>query len=170
MKRLIPLMLLSWLACGRNETIQSSLTAADGGTANPVVWQTPTVSLTADDFWIVADGQRFAGTPVDFTIHSDPGDPTYTTLELVWTEHDVEMRLNIYFSADPTGWRSSEIRTYNAQPAPASDWLYYYGTFFASPIGAPFRGDIDLTNDPGDPYRGELHIHGLVLSTTLTGQ
>ena len=30
-----------------------------GLSPNPVAWHTPTVSLTADDFWIMADGQRY---------------------------------------------------------------------------------------------------------------
>jgi hypothetical protein len=46
----------------------------------------------------------------------------------------------------------------------------YYGSFFASPIGKAFRGDVDLTNDPADATRGELHMHGLTLTTTLTGK
>ena len=28
-----------------------------GPSPNPVAWHTPTVSLTADDFWIMADGR-----------------------------------------------------------------------------------------------------------------
>jgi hypothetical protein len=100
--------------------------------------------------------------------HSDPGFGTYTTLELIWTEGGREMRYFIYFSANASGWWSSEMRTYNGQTGLA-DWLYYDGTFFQSPLGAAFHGDIDLTNAAGDPYRGELHLHGLVLSTTLSG-
>jgi hypothetical protein len=174
LKRLAPFLLLSLMACGRDETIRSELTAVegppDGGALNPVAWKTPFVSLKADDFWIVADGQRFTGQGAEFALNSDPGNAEYTTLEVVWMEGGVEMRLNIYFAADPTGWWSGEMRTYNAQPAPNSDWLFYSGTFFASSIGAPFRGDIDLTNDATNLYRGELHMHGVVLSTTLAGQ
>ena len=58
--------------------------------------------------------------------------------------------------------------TYNGQQ-PYSDWLYYYGKFFQSPIGHVFAGNLDLTNDPADTIRGELHLRGLTLSTTLTG-
>ena len=140
---------------------------ADAAAPNPVTWQTPTVSLTASDFWIVADGQRFSGSG-GIEVNGDPGDGRYTTLELTWHENDREMRFFTYFSADASGWWSGEMRTYNGQ-VPFADWLYYHGTFFTSPIGTPFRGDLDLTNAAGDPYRGELHLHGLLLSTTLTG-
>jgi hypothetical protein len=170
MKPLIPLMLLSLVACGRNETIRSPLVADEGATPNPVAWQTPTVSLTAEDFWIVANGQRFTGIGAAIDIGGEPSHSTYTTLELEWMEHDVEMRLFIYFAADPTGWWSYEMRTYDAQPTLIPNWLYYRGPFFGSALGATFQGDLDLTNAADDPYRDELHLHGLALSTTLTGQ
>jgi hypothetical protein len=139
-----------------------------GLSPNPVAWHTPTVSLTADDFWIMADGQRYTSASAFVSVHSDPGWATYTTLELVWTENGREMRMFIYFYANSTSWWSDEIRTYNGQTG-YGDWLYYYGTFFASPIGSAYRGNIDITNIATDQFRGELHMHGLVLSTTLSG-
>ena len=144
----------------------SDATDGNAPASNPVAWQTSTVSLAADNFWIVADGQTFTGNAA-VDVRSDPGDPTYTTLELIWTEHQREMRFNAYFSADATGWWSSEMRTYDAQPV--GDWLFYQGAFFRSPLGATFHGDVDLTNAPTDAIRGELHLRGLALSTTLTG-
>jgi hypothetical protein len=139
----------------------------DTSTPNPVAWQTQTVALSASNFWILADGERFNGT-AGIDVHSDPGSGTYTTLELTWSENSREMRFFIYFSADASGWQSNEMRTYDGQPSPA-DWLYYRGAYFASPIGVPFHGDLDLTNAADDPYPGELHLRGLVLSTALTG-
>ena len=138
---------------------------------NPVAWKTDTVSLAADDFWIVADGLRFTSKVAAVDVNSDPGlatDSTYTTLELIWMENGREMRLNIYFHADPSSWWSDEMRTFNAQVTNPT-WLFYMGTFFKSAIGATYRGDVNLTNAADDPFRGELHFHGLVLSTTLTG-
>jgi hypothetical protein len=136
--------------------------------AGPVSFKTATVSLQALQFWIVADGKCYTSAPAKVQVHSDPGGGTYTTLELTWNENNREMRYFIYFTADRAGWWSAEMRTYNGQQ-PYSDWLYYYGTFFKATIGQPFVGDIDLVNDPQDKIRGELHLHGLTLSTTLTG-
>ncbi len=149
--------------------IGMGLMAAAGGCSSsgtgPVAWKTDTVSLTASEFWIVADGQTYAGSGSAVDVHSDPGDPTYTTLELIWTEHGREMRYFTYFHADGRQWWSDEMRTFDAQPS--SDWLFYHGTYFSSPVGAAFHGDVDLTNDATDSIRGELHLHGLALSTTL---
>jgi hypothetical protein len=132
--------------------------------ANPVAWSTSTVSLTASDFWIVADGQTYLANPNAVDVHSDPGDSMYTTLELVWTERGREMRFFTYFYSDGSSkWWSNEMRTYDGQPS--GDWLFYTGMFFQSPYGSPFRGDVDLKNDASDSIRGELHLHGLVLST-----
>jgi hypothetical protein len=142
-----------------------------GGTTelNPVSWQTSTASLTADDFLIVADGKHFTAKGATVEVNSDPGSSDSTTLELEWEEQSVEMRLNLYISADPQHWWVSEMRTYNAQTSSDADWLTYDGPFFKSPIGTTYSGDVNLTNDASDPYRGELHIHGMKLSTTLTG-
>ncbi len=101
-------------------------------------------------------------------VHSDPGSPDYTTLELEWEENDREMRFYAYFSADAKSWWADEIRTYDGQVD--ADWLWYTGPFFKSPIGQPFKGDVDLMNDKSDRIRGEIHIHGLTLSTSLTGR
>jgi hypothetical protein len=135
-------------------------------TGAPVAWQTPTAALSAREFSIVANGLCFTSSGATVDVHSDPGTSTYTTLELIWTEHAREMRFFLYLSADASGWWSSEIRTYNAQPS--ADWIHYEGPFFHSPQGSPYSGDVDLV-DPSIPPRGELHLHGLQLSTTLSG-
>jgi hypothetical protein len=137
--------------------------------APAVKWQTSTVSLQADAFWIVANGQCYTSRGVAVQVHSDPGGSQYTTLELVWTELGRQMRFFIYLYADSSSWWSDEMRTYDGQQ-PYSDWLMYHGQFFTSPIGQPFHGHIDLTNDPQDAIRGELHLHGLTVSTTMTGK
>lgn len=135
--------------------------------ANPVSWTTPNASLSADDFWIVANGQRFTATVArDLEVHSDPGDLDYTTLELTWHEVGREMRLFIYFKADATHWWSEEVRTYDGQ-SPA-EWLYYDGIFFRAPLGSPFEGDVDLGNNgPDDRFRGTIHFKNLRLNTTF---
>jgi hypothetical protein len=140
---------------------------ADGGQKNPVSWMTETVTLTASDFWIVADGQVYGKDRAGLDIHSDPGSPTYTTLELTWTERGNPMRFFIYLHADPSHWWSDEMRTYDGQSD--GDWLFYRGTYFSAPIGQTFHGDLDLTNAAEDQFRGELHLHGLALSTTMRG-
>jgi hypothetical protein len=145
--------------------------AAPTGPCNgpPVAWKTGTVSLTADAFWIVADGQCYSSRGAAVEVHSDPGHSRYTTLELIWTEAGREMRWFIYLRADASGWWSEEMRTYDGH-LPDSDWLYYYGKFFASPIGQAFQGDLVLANDVQDKIRGQLHLLGLTLSTTMSGR
>ena len=133
-----------------------------------LAWRTPTVSFQAESFGILADGHCYTSATAKVDVNGDPGDSRYTTLELEWNENNREMRYFIYFGADRSGWWSDEMRTYDGQE-PHGDWLYYYGAFFKSPIGGTFAGSIDLQNDKDDTIRGELHVHGLTLSTTLTG-
>ncbi len=134
-------------------------------------WQTRTVSFAATSLVIDAGSQRFFGSP-DSIVSSDPGSPTYTTLEVIWREHDTEMRLNFYLAADETTWWVSEIRTYDGRPmgeipgtAGSADWITYRGTFFRTPLGEPFVGDVDLSSSEGH-VAGRLRIEDLSLSFT----
>jgi hypothetical protein len=132
--------------------------------ANPVSWHTRTVSLTADDFWIDIEGKRFTARVTPVSVSGDPGHELYTSLEIEWHEHGREMRLFIYLRSDGNRWWTDEIRTYDGRDP--SEWVYYYGRQFDTPLGQPFVGDVELVNNgPEDRARAILHFRGLKLST-----
>ena len=139
-----------------------------GGTAEepgppPIVIQTDVVQLSADEFWIDADGLRFKGaTPV--SVHSDSSE-THRTFELAWLENGREMRMNFYFESDGGTWWVREIRTYDGrQPG---EWVTALGRFFPSPMGVPWTGDVDLQlTQPELGTSATLHIGDMTLSTT----
>ncbi|MFP5375983.1 MAG: hypothetical protein ACLGIO_04260 [Acidimicrobiia bacterium] len=125
-------------------------------TAVPAAFQVETrqVSLSADAVAIDAGGLRFA-TAAPVQVHSDPGIPKeYTTLELTWREHGVEMRLFVYFSSDGRDWWSDEIRTYDGRVD--GEWITYRGDFFRRPLGTPFVGDFEVS-EPA-PGTGRLRL------------
>ena len=133
-----------------------------GSNGNPVHWQTDVVELTAEDFWIEADGRRFTASVPRVSVSSDHGNATYRTLEVTWQEHGVEMRLNLYFGGDQQSWWVRKIRIYNGRTP--GDWVTvgddpgWIGTWFKAPRGGLAVGDLDLSA-PG----GALHIAGLTL-------
>lgn len=143
-------------------------------TNHPIWWETSSAILRADDFYIDTNGQRFFGTPDPGTtlrLGSDPPngtDPDSTTLEATWTEHGVEMRLNIYFERTGGAWRAYEIRTYNGQTP--GDWVYYNFAGAGSAIGTPTTtiGDWDFVNTPQSRYSGQLHLNTIYLQAFLT--
>jgi hypothetical protein len=108
-------------------------------TDNAVEWVTETVSLTASNFYITAGGKVFTADVDEVDVSSDPGDEEYTTLELEWIEHDVVMRLNIYFEADGETWQAFEMRTYNG--ADEGDWVYYEDGYFTTPLGEAYADE-----------------------------
>jgi hypothetical protein len=163
MKRLInmlAILLMMSSACSKNN---------NNGSKNPVSWNTDYVQLEADDFFIIADNDTFFA-DVDsnsMSIFSDPGDSAYTTLEVIWQEKGVEMRLFIYFIADGTDWWSEEFRTYDGQPSP--DWIYYYGTFFKSHLGSQYAGDFEQSDSTSvNNYHGKIYFENLRLRAFLT--
>lgn len=133
-------------------------------------WTTPVVDLSADAFSVEANDLVFTyegGAPQ--SVGSDPGGPDYWTLEIVWTEHDREQRLNLYFGSDGSDWWLDEIRTYDGYEP--GEWMYAYGRSFKTPLGEAYEGDlrIDLLGegrprDASNRVPGVLTIEGLRLT------
>jgi hypothetical protein len=119
--------------------------------AQGVGWTTERVALTADDFRLDVSDLEF-GVDVWPQLDSNPG-MEYWTLEVIWFEHDVEQRLNMYFGSDGTDWWVDEIRTYDGYDP--GEWVFAYGPFFQTPLGEAFEGDVTVEllgeGRPGDP-------------------
>ena len=98
----------------------------ESSTTTSLNWNTGHVSLTADNFYLVANGQRFSEPFTNLSLTSDAptadGD-NYTTLEATWTENGLPMRLSMYFKHDGTDWWSNELRIYNGENP--GDWIYF---------------------------------------------
>jgi hypothetical protein len=139
--------------------------------ANPVAWSTRYVTLTGDDFGIEAGARRFTAANAQVLVHSDPGDATYRSLELGWLEGGVEMRLYLYFAADARDWWVTQIRTYDGLPnTTGSNWIYYEGPFFRTPLGQPYQGDVEIGSSSSDNgIAGHLTITGLTLRAFAAG-
>jgi hypothetical protein len=144
--------------------------ASPAGGGNAVRWTTDVVDLQASDFWIDAAGRRFVGS-AEVRVTSDPGTATYRTLELTWSEHGAEMRLNIYFGGDGSRWWVDEIRTYDGTAA-SPDWLYYEAPGLGAALGQSWVGNLDLQSArASQPGRGSgrLHFGALQLSSRPAG-
>lgn len=156
------------LSSGDGERVTTRGSAATGSTtpglaAPAFVVETKQVSLQAAALTVeITDGRerRSFSAPAP-QVTGDPGTMNeYTTLELTWQEHDVEMRLYIYFRSDGTDWWSNEIRTYDGRKQ--GEWITYEGEFFRSKLGSPFTGDLDLqAKDHG--VTGRLRLTGMTL-------
>lgn len=132
---------------------------------SPVNWVTDRVSLQADDFFLIADNVTYTAKDANVSVHSDPVDYR-TTLELIWSENQKEMRLFMYFDKNNSNWWSGEIRTYNNQQP--GDWIYYTGHFFESPLGSTYNNQtLDLYSDPNNQLGGWIHFSNLRLKAFL---
>jgi hypothetical protein len=117
-------------------------------------------ALTADEFWIDVDGKRFTSAGAKLDLNSNSSE----TLEVVWTEHDVEMRLNVYFKADGNQWWSDEFRTYNGKAE--GEWVTFTGDFFRNSLGTPATGTFDATATEGG-VTSHIHIAGMRMQAFL---
>ncbi len=142
-----------------------ALRTAGSGAGASVHWTTPQVDLQADDFSITVDGVQYTAAGAAVDVHSDPGDPSYQTLELVWQEHGREMRWFIYFASCANQWWSNEMRTYNGKAA--GDWVTFHGDFFRRALGSTYSGDLDVTATEGG-VTSHLVAHGLRLQAFIT--
>lgn len=135
---------------------------ASAGTG--ISFVTNNVSFTADDLWIDVGGQRFTIAGAKVAVNTDPGTVLYTTLELTWTEHGVQMNVNIYFQSDGTQWWSDELRTYNGKAE--GDWVTFRGDFFRNALGTASTGTFDQTATENG-VTSHFHIDGLKLIAFL---
>jgi hypothetical protein len=119
------------------------------GSASPVHWSTDYVDLSAADFSIDVGGQTYTTAGAHVDLNSDPGDRSYQTLELDWTEHGHDMRWNIYFRSDGHEWWAFEMRTYNGRDGAGADRVTFPGEHFRTPLGQAYTGDLDLTASEG---------------------
>jgi len=127
------------------------------------------IRFHANGLAIDAGGQRFSLDPATATVHSDPGDAKYRTLEWTWQQNGVEMRLNLYFASDGARWWVSEVRTYDGRQR--GEWLTTTGRFFERPLGSAYEGPVDLTLPVAKPGGGvgRLRMDRLVLLPTFAG-
>jgi hypothetical protein len=136
-------------------------------------WTTPYAYLHAGDMTITANGKIFKGKSdpgTTISVGSDPGNPNYTTLEVIWKEHNVEMRMFAYFNAETITsggttyrrWWVNEIRTYNGNAQ--GDWIYYHRDQLSSVgvmgIGVPFVSS-NLVFTSNDGGVGEIQFSNL---------
>jgi hypothetical protein len=136
-----------------------------------VAWTTERVKLTADDFRLEVSDLVFGDDVWPQSLNSDPGDSDYWTLEVVWFEHELEQRLNMYFGSDGSDWWVDEIRTYDGHER--GEWVYAYGPFFSTPLGEAFEGDVTVEllgegrpEDPDDLVPAVLSFTGLRLAVS----
>ncbi len=133
-------------------------------TLGPINWQTSTVRLQADDFYIQARDQTFSDRTPTVYIDSDPGNPQYTTLEITWQEKNQEMRLYIYFKSDGINWWSDEIRTYGSQTA--GQWINYMdGPYFKSNLRQTFQESTFVINS--SPQNNPPSVQGTIYFKNL---
>ncbi|HUV71472.1 MAG TPA: hypothetical protein VMW25_00545 [Clostridia bacterium] len=131
-------------------------------------WQTQNISLKADGFYIqiIENRKKFTVKNAKVSLHSDPGSPTYTSLETTWKEQGREMRLFIYFKSDGQYWWSDEIRTYDGQEP--GEWVYYTGEFFKTEIGSTFTGNVKMISDPNrSAFNGMIYFGNLNLKVNF---
>jgi hypothetical protein len=134
---------------------------AEPGPSDPKFsFVTQQVSLTADDFWIEVGGQRFTTVGAKVEVRSDPGDATYQTLELAWTEHDLPMGMTMYFQADGSEWSLHGFRTFNGEAN--GEVVTFSGDSFGTALGSAAIGNLDESAIENG-ITSHVHIQGMKL-------
>jgi hypothetical protein len=171
-----------WFASAATATVAITLLAVigvlalsaarhDGSTApgadghRTFTWDSGVVKMAADGVFIDVGGKSFV-VPADASVRSDPGTPSYRTLEFTWRAQGVGMRLNIYFEVDGDTWRVGEIRTYDG--GPNGQWIYYRAPQLTALLGMPFQGDVTLSGR-GDRGSGVLRLENVLLDAFGAG-
>jgi len=129
-----------------------------------VAWETESASLQAEAIEMRRGDCFFAGVGPAM-VDSDPGDPTYRTLEVDWLEQGIHSMLNIYFAADQDDWWVTEIRTPAAEFHDHPSLPYHLSELTRTPRGESLEGDLLLENPDGST----LALQGLRLTAFAPG-
>jgi hypothetical protein len=147
------------------------VTVAQGSTSEPcppgwdpedpsIVWESSSVRLEADAIEFRRGECVFTGVgPAE--VSSDPGGPTYRTLEVTWEEQGAQVGMNIYFAADETDWWITEIRTPTGEFQDLAE-------MFRTPRGETFTGDVQLRSS-SSPEAAQVTFTGLRLTAFAPG-
>jgi hypothetical protein len=152
---------------GPANSTPTTVACLDGNTpatfpcALAVQWDTPQVHLNGTGFSIITTGATgvhdFVGKDPKISLHSDPGDAKYQTLELEWQEGGVPQRWFIYFASDGKDWWATEMRTRDGSSD--GQWVFFKGERFRTPLGSAWSGDLDVTaSDHGVTSHLRMHI------------
>lgn len=141
----------------------------------PIYFSTNYVSLRANDFTLNINGKIYKAPQKLTSINSDPDDKNlgkYTTLEAIWFDNGIEMRMNMYFKHDGTFWYLNELRTYNGNNPP--DWIYYkpvdsFGQKIQHIYGNTYINASPLTfySVPNTPYNASLTFINISLQAFI---
>ncbi len=130
-----------------NTSCASMLMIKNNQKPNSINWSTAYAKLISGDFYIKLDGNKYYGKdPVKITSDpAEPGDTRYTTLESIWQENGVEMRLFLYFRSITTEstWELYEIRSYDGTKP--GEWIYY-----KSSSGKNIQGTIGIPDQAAE--------------------
>lgn len=126
---------------GSDNDSESTFDEPSGPDGSSLLFETSTVRLQADTIEVDTAGKTFSPNET-MTVSSDPGTPNeYTTLELTWFDHGVEMRIYLYFASDGSDWWVNEVRTYDGNNP--GEWLIVNDEeHFRSFLGQPFQGEV----------------------------
>ncbi len=162
-------------ACQSQDNRQQGNSSSDAKTS--INWQNNDVSLSAENFYLIANGIKFNLPQANFILNSDsPSGDTdgYTTLETTWQERGTEMKLFIYFKHDGNEYWSNEMRMYNG--ANPGNWIYFIKAAGTTTV-AEQKNDSFFRTKLGDIYNrtgvssftssqsgvGEIHFENLKL-------
>jgi hypothetical protein len=137
--------LVTLLALAVAVAVPGGASAASLSPASPapaIDWDSGIVRFTADGLRLVTPTGTFTAAGAPATIRSDPGDATYRTLEVEWTEGGATPGLTVYLAADRTSWWVTEIRA-GERMARGGQVTVPIPTIRA-PIGGTWSGDLHV--------------------------
>lgn len=133
-------------------------------TVTPINWSVGTISITADNFYIISNGKRYDGNS-NINVNPGPSGPAAQGIEIASNQYGDELKLQIMFRKDPNNytWWADHIAFINSNYA--SYVSSYDGTFFRSLLGQPFvdSGNVAMiVRNPNDGQQvAELHYTNL---------
>jgi hypothetical protein len=132
---------------------------------SPVDWVAPHVRLSADDFAVIIDGERFSG--ADAEVDSKSSASGLTRLTATWRRGGVETRWTAWlWRGDGPSWGWEKMSVARGPLGQETEYLLFAGDYVDAQIGEVFTGDVTATEtetESAPGVTGRVEIRGLEL-------
>lgn len=139
----IALPLFVWALTNLNFNLKEKAATGEPPVGTPINWSTGSVSITADDFYVVSNNKRYFEDPQYTTINPSP--VVYdqagisTSVEIVSNQYGDTLRAQIDFKSNSDKWWIEKIRLF-ANTENTNNWTSEYNNpIIESPLGTIYN-------------------------------
>jgi len=164
---LITLVLFVWALLTQRLDLRKRASTGEPVVQTPITWVTPSIRITADDFYIMSNGKTYTGRLSEVNIHEEQlavQNEGRSSIIVRSTKYGDNLKLRINFRTDKlTTWYVYSVQVFNSNYA--DRWVTYTSWPIETQLGYPYRFDGEYDFGLIDPHTNlkiaDVHFNNL---------